>query len=101
MRLSALIELERRADGMWACDDVYGFGAELLLNPGSRGAQWGEVGSPEAEVGESMLPSSEGFLTDDLGPDVNLDRNALPMLHMAFSTLSGKREGLEGESSPP
>lgn len=40
--------------------------------PASRGAQWGEVGCPEAEVGESMLPSSEGFLADDLGPDVNL-----------------------------
>ncbi len=30
------------------------------------------MGCPEAEVGESMLPSSEGFLAEDLGPDVNL-----------------------------
>lgn len=27
---------------------------------------------PEAEEGESRLSSSEGFLADDLGPDVNL-----------------------------
>lgn len=51
--------------------------------PGSRWAQWGDVGWPP-EDGESRLPSSEGFLADDLGPEVNLQ----PAKRVALSCCS-------------